>query len=163
MSEGTVRKGSELEPVSYKKDRIAVVYGKQDYMWQVWGPKKVHTRKQTFTTNYAKKSSTWWLWEVKCTATLGKHQLLKNTQHSWAWIKHNGSRKKKHVDISLSCNAFETSWPPYRLDLSLYITQNSKILVNRQTCRTTYLRIHVLVWTALEILGIKMSAFSRVR
>uniref|UniRef100_A0A3P8PE75 alpha-1,6-mannosyl-glycoprotein 6-beta-N-acetylglucosaminyltransferase n=1 Tax=Astatotilapia calliptera TaxID=8154 RepID=A0A3P8PE75_ASTCA len=34
VSEGTVRKGSELEPVSYKKDRIAVVYGKQDYMWQ---------------------------------------------------------------------------------------------------------------------------------
>uniref|UniRef100_A0A3Q4GWG9 alpha-1,6-mannosyl-glycoprotein 6-beta-N-acetylglucosaminyltransferase n=1 Tax=Neolamprologus brichardi TaxID=32507 RepID=A0A3Q4GWG9_NEOBR len=34
VSEGTVRKGSELEPVSYKKDRIAMVYGKQDYMWQ---------------------------------------------------------------------------------------------------------------------------------
>lgn len=26
----------ELEPGAYKKDRIAVVYGKQDYMWQVW-------------------------------------------------------------------------------------------------------------------------------
>uniref|UniRef100_I3KVS6 alpha-1,6-mannosyl-glycoprotein 6-beta-N-acetylglucosaminyltransferase n=1 Tax=Oreochromis niloticus TaxID=8128 RepID=I3KVS6_ORENI len=34
VSEGTVRKGSELEPASYKKDRIAVVYGKQEYMWQ---------------------------------------------------------------------------------------------------------------------------------
>lgn len=25
----------ELEPETYRKDRIAVVYGKQDYMWQV--------------------------------------------------------------------------------------------------------------------------------
>lgn len=25
----------ELEPNRYRKDRIAVVYGKQDYMWQV--------------------------------------------------------------------------------------------------------------------------------
>ena len=28
----------ELEPETYRKDRMAVVYGKQDYMWQVPSP-----------------------------------------------------------------------------------------------------------------------------
>lgn len=42
MSEEAARQEAreeELEPDAYRKDRIAVVYGKQDYMWQV--PKKV--------------------------------------------------------------------------------------------------------------------------
>ena len=38
VSEEAVRaevREEELEPEMYRKDRIAVVYGKQDYMWQV--------------------------------------------------------------------------------------------------------------------------------
>ena len=30
----------ELEPEGYRKDRIAVVYGKQDYMWQVYNDQR---------------------------------------------------------------------------------------------------------------------------